>query len=169
MLSKSKSQTQKIATHLAKKILNPIPYTLHPNVIALSGNLGSGKTTFVQGFMKAMGVKHHITSPTFVIFRKYHSSEKLKVKGEKKFKNKKNTIPSTLNPKPYSDVYHFDLYRLDKSRDVMKLGFRKIISDKKNIVLIEWPELIKKQLPKNTIWVKFEHGKNKKERIINIK
>lgn len=150
MITKSKTETQKIAAKLAKRILNPKPYTLHPRVIALSGTLGSGKTTFVQGFMKAMGVKHHITSPTFIIFRRYPITKNYKLK-----------------TKNYSDVYHFDLYRLDKPQDVMKLGFKKIISDKNNIVLIEWPELIKKQLPKNTIWIKFGHGKNKKERIIS--
>lgn len=169
MVTKSKSQTQKLAKKLAKKILRPVPYALRAKVIALSGNLGSGKTTFTQGFIKALGVKHQITSPTFVIFRKYHISPKSKVQSPKKFKNKKNTIPLTLYPKPCLNVYHFDLYRINKPKEVLNLGFKKIINNPENIVLIEWPELIKKQLPKNTIWVKFEHGINKKERIINIK
>ena len=154
MLSKSKTQTQKIAAKLAQKILRATDYELRAKVIALSGNLGSGKTTFVQGFMKAMGIKNHITSPTFIIFRRYEI---------------KNPTGYGLRTTNYQNVYHFDLYRLDKPQDVSKLGFKKIISDKNNIVLIEWPELIKKQLPKNTIWVKFEHGKNKKERIIIIR
>lgn len=152
MITKSKTETQKIAARLAKKILNSKSYILNSKIIALRGNLGSGKTTFVQGFMKAMGVKYHVTSPTFIIFRKYEINPKR----------------LTLTAKRFF-VYHFDLYRLDKSQDVMKLGFKEIISDKNNIVLIEWPELIKKQLPKNTIWVEFKHGKDKKEREIKIR
>lgn len=140
MVSKSKTQTQKFAAHLAKKILKA-------KVIALHGDLGAGKTTFVQGFLKALGVKQHITSPTFVIFRRY-------------------SIPGS---RTFNFVYHFDLYRIHKPGEILDLGLKKIIKDPDNIVLIEWPEKIKKILPKNTIWVNFEHGKNQKERIINVR
>ncbi|MBU4348090.1 tRNA (adenosine(37)-N6)-threonylcarbamoyltransferase complex ATPase subunit type 1 TsaE [Patescibacteria group bacterium] len=147
-LSKSKIQTQKLATEFSKVVLKETICSQKTIVIALSGELGSGKTAFVQGFIKALGVKSHIPSPTFVIYRKY------KIKDKDYF------------------VYHFDLYRIQKSKEIVDLGFKKIINPlagkSRNIVLIEWPEKIKKILPKNTVWIDFKHGENEKERIINI-
>ena len=70
MISKSRSQTQKIAIRLAKKIVSE-GVGKHARVLALVGDLGAGKTAFTQGFIKALGVKTHIPSPTFVIYRKY--------------------------------------------------------------------------------------------------
>ena len=158
MLSKSKFQTQKFAIRLAKKILraNRPEQSRGATVIALCGDLGAGKTTFAQGFIKALGVKHHITSPTFVIFRKYHLSQKSKVKspwpGSQKFFN----------------VFHFDLYRIHRPKEILDLGFKKILQDPYAIVLIEWPERIEKLLPKNIIKINFEHGKNVRQRRIRL-
>jgi tRNA threonylcarbamoyladenosine biosynthesis protein TsaE len=157
MISKSKKQTQKLAIRLAKRILRPTPYALRAKIIALQGELGSGKTTFVQGFMRGLCIKHHITSPTFIIYRKYQILRA----GSQKITNYQLPITNYY-------IYHFDLYRIHKPKEILDLGFRKIIRNPANIVLIEWPEKIKKILPKNTIWVYFEHGKNKQERIIKI-
>lgn len=148
MISKSKIQTQKFAAGLAKKILKqPVKNTV---VLALSGELGSGKTTFVQGFMKGLGIKHHIASPTFIIFRKH------KMEGMR-----------------FGYVYHFDLYRIQKAKEILGLGFRKIINPPaggpQNIVLIEWPEKIKNVLPKDAMWIEFGHGKRINIRKIGIK
>lgn len=144
MLSKSKAQTQKLAAKLAKKILKVQSLKLKAQIIALDGELGSGKTTFVQGFMKGLGIKHHITSPTFIIFRRHEI------------------------PKSYQNVYHFDLYRIHKPKEILALGFRKIIHDSHNIVLIEWPEKIKKILPKNSVFIYLKHGKKENQRIIEL-
>ena len=152
LLSKSKFQTQKFSVKLAQKILRPTPPALRARVIALCGDLGAGKTTFVQGFMKALGVKHHITSPTFLIIRKYEIFTPLK-------KNRPH----------YHHVYHLDLYRIQKPKELLDLGFQKILQEPHAIVLIEWPERVKKLLPKNTVWINFEHGKKEKERIIKLK
>lgn len=114
-------------------------------VVALKGNLGAGKTTFIQGFAKALGVRGRIMSPTFILFRRY-----------------------ALDGKKYDNLYHFDLYRIHSVKDVEALGLKKIITDPKNIVLIEWPEKIKKLLPKNTIWINFEYGQKETERIIKV-
>lgn len=174
-LSNSKIQTQKLATELSKASLKEIASFEQKKqksdktkslqkaiVIALCGELGSGKTAFAQGFIKALGVKSHIPSPTFVIFRKY----KINLK-QLKLKNKDYL------------VYHFDLYRIQKSKEIVDLGFsarggpafgwKEIINNPRNIVLIEWPEKIKKLLPKNTVWIDFKHGENEKKRIINIR
>lgn len=148
MISKSKIQTQKFAAKLAKKILKqPVKNTV---VLALSGELGSGKTTFVQGFMRGLCVKHHIASPTFIIFRKH------KMEGMS-----------------FGYVYHFDLYRIQKAKEILDLGFKKIINPPtggpQNIVLIEWPDKIKNVLPKDTMWIEFGHSKRINIRKINIK
>lgn len=106
-------------------------------VLALIGDLGGGKTTFAQGFAKGLGIKEKILSPTFVIMKKFNN------------------------------FYHIDCYRLKNERDLLDLGFKDILKDKKNVVLIEWPERIKKILPKRTIKVSFKFL-NDKEREIEI-
>ncbi len=154
----STGQTKKIAAGLAKKcmrIAQPSPAARgmrkRPHeyknalVFALTGDLGSGKTTFVQGFLKALGIRKKITSPTFVIFKRF------KVKGLR-FKN----------------IYHIDCYRIQKPNDLLILGLKEILNNPQNIVLIEWAEKVKRILPKNTIWLKFEHGKKENIRDIRI-
>ena len=144
-LSPSPGATARIAARIAKHLVPG-------SVLALRGPLGSGKTTFVQGFLRALGIKGRITSPTFLIFKPY----KIKVRGLKfEFQG--------------STVYHVDCYRLHKPSNITKLGFKKILKNPENIILIEWAEKIKKILPKNTIWIKFFHGKKENERIIEIK
>jgi len=118
-------------------------------VIALTGDLGSGKTTFVQGFLRGLGVKKRATSPTFIIFRRF-------------------AVKSHGHKSMVSSVYHVDAYRLKKAKDLSALGFKEILDDPKNIVLIEWAEKIKKILPKNAFWLKFSHGKKENERRIQL-
>lgn len=148
MFSKSVLQTKKIAADLAKKILRPTPYSLHAKVIALSGNLGAGKTTFAQGFAKGLGIKHRMVSPTFLIFRNY----KLNVKSKKRH--------------GFENFYHVDLYRIHNEKELDVLNFKSILHSPFNLVLIEWAEKIKKLLPKDTIWVQFTHGRKQNERFI---
>lgn len=152
MITKSKTQTQKFAKKMAQLMLKNGPGK-QAQILALSGDLGAGKTTFTQGFMKALGVKHHVTSPTFMIVRHYPlESQKSKVKGQM-----------------FSNAYHFDLYRIHQLKEILALDFRKIIRNPENIVLIEWPERLEKLLPKSAGKISFNHGKNEKERIIRIK
>lgn len=152
MITKSKSETQKFSERLVKKILKQKPKKSGATVLALQGELGAGKTTFTQGFLKALGVKYRVASPTFLIMRKYEIS-----------------TPIQKGVSHYHHAYHFDLYRINEPKEILDLGFKKIISDPHAIILIEWPERIKKLVPKNAVWVNFEHGKNEKERIIRIK
>jgi tRNA threonylcarbamoyladenosine biosynthesis protein TsaE len=147
MLTKSKTHTQKIAADLAKKIISESAGK-RAVVLALIGDLGAGKTAFTQGFIKALGVKTHIPSPTFVIYRRY---------------------PIRKENGGFKNVFHFDLYRIQKPKEIVDLDFRNILNNPENIVLIEWPEVIKKYLPKKTIWVKLAHSGKANERIINVK
>ncbi len=157
--TKSKSQTQKFAAKLAKHILRKGPGA-RASIWALSGDLGAGKTTFTQGFIKALGVKHHVTSPTFLIVRRYPLG------GQRSNVSFGEGSASGGKGQMFKDVYHFDLYRIHDPKEILSLGFKKIISNSQNIVLIEWPERIGKLLPKNTIWVYFSHSKKLNERKI---
>ncbi len=135
--SLSTGQTQQIAIKLAKDILKK-PTTKQAVVVALEGDLGSGKTTFIQGFAKGLGIKENITSPTFTIIKRYDS------------------------------FYHIDCYRLDKPEEILDLGWQEIISNPKNIIAIEWPKKIKPLLPKITIWYRFKLiNRNKREIVTN--
>jgi tRNA threonylcarbamoyladenosine biosynthesis protein TsaE len=117
-----------------------------PTIIGLTGNLGSGKTTFIQGFAEGLGLKNRITSPTFVIFRHYK--------------------PQTTH---YEHFFHMDAYRIGKISELKPLNFKEMISTPQSVVLIEWPEKIKGALPKKTIWLEFRHGRKENERLIRIK
>jgi tRNA threonylcarbamoyladenosine biosynthesis protein TsaE len=114
-------------------------------VVSLYGNLGSGKTTFVQGLAKGLGIKQKIISPTFIIVRKYNVSIKNKVSSIKYF-------------------YHIDLYRIEDEKDIEGLGLKEILNDPENIVAIEWPEKIEKILPKDRTDIHFEYiGNNQRQ------
>ena len=101
-------------------------------VIALFGELGAGKTTFVQGFAEGLKIKEKIISPTFVLIRQHPISKTKKI------------------------LYHIDLYRLNNMTDLKQLGLEEIWSDPKNIVLIEWADKIKNLLPKGVIKIYLE-------------
>lgn len=141
-LTKSAKETQKIGTDFAKQILKLSPAE-NATVIGLEGELGSGKTTFLQGFAEGLGIKEKILSPTFVIMKRFKTS------GSKNF-------------------YHIDAYRINNPEEILELGFKEIIFNPKNIVAIEWPEKIKKFLPNpdgiSAIFIKFKFiGENKRE------
>lgn len=148
IISKNKKQTQKIVGILAGEILKTKIKSKNALVFALSGNLGSGKTTFAQGFLRGLGIKKKITSPTFVLIKNY----------ELRITNYGN----------YKRIYHIDCYRVKKSADLTALGLKEILKNPENIVLIEWPERIKRALPKNTIWLKFKHGEEESVRYIRV-
>ena len=148
-LTKSSAETKKLAAKLSK-ILAKKHGQKHALVIALSGNLGSGKTTFVQGLAGGLGIKEIPKSPTFILMQIF-------------------PIPS---PKSYKlkakSLVHIDAYRLEKPKELLHLGLKEILHDPHNIVVIEWAEKIKKLLPKDTMWIYFKHkGKNKRKIIVN--
>ena len=149
-LTANSSQTKQLGQSLAKKILK-LPQKKSALVIALSGDLGAGKTTFVQGFARGLGIKEKILSPTFIIMKKF-------------------PLPSMINDQlpmiNYQYFFHIDCYRIQKPEEIFNIGFKKIISNPKNIVAIEWPEKIEKILPKNIIKIKFDFGSENTRRIV---
>lgn len=131
--TKSAGETQKIAAGLAQKIINSRPLK-HAHILALEGELGAGKTTFVQGFAKALKFKRKITSPTFVLMRHYK-----------------------LETGNWKLLVHIDAFRLKDWRDLALLGIKDIFADPGNIILIEWAERVKPILPQRCIWIHIDH------------
>jgi len=148
-LTVNPSQTKEIAKKLARGFLKR-PSRKQAFIIGLKGDLGGGKTTFLQGFGKGLGIKGKITSPTFVIAKRFSFPSLKKIK--RGFKN----------------FYHFDCYRIKNPKEILCLGFVKIVSDPQNIVAIEWPERIRKILPRSVLLVEFKFI-DKKTREIMIK
>lgn len=141
--TKTAGQTKKLAAKLAKEILKSGPRRKHAHVIALAGDLGTGKTTFTQGFAKALGIKRRMVSPTFLIFRNYD-----------------------LKGGDSHAFFHMDAYRIDDPKELRPLGFKEALRDPGHIFLIEWADKIKNVLPKDTIWVELSHGRKTTERTI---
>lgn len=143
--SNSPRETQKIAADLARKIIK----TKKGAVVALEGELGAGKTTFIQGFAKALGVKSKIKSPTFVLMKKYPIP----------------AINYKLKTKNY--LYHLDCYRVRDHKDLKITELREILGESHNIVLIEWAERAREILPKKHITVHIDHiDKNTRKLLI---
>lgn len=112
------------------------------NIIALYGDLGSGKTTFVQGLAKRLGVARRIISPTFIIVRKYESGI------IRQLADQESRIKS---------FYHIDLYRAETEHDIDGLGLKELMEDPENILAIEWPEKLENVLPQKRWDIHFEH------------
>jgi tRNA threonylcarbamoyladenosine biosynthesis protein TsaE len=141
-ITTNKIQTQKLGEILAKEIGDE-------KVICLSGDLGSGKTTFTQGFLKGLKIKGPYTSPTFLIMK--HYKKELPI-SKSQFPNKFKIQNSKFK---IINIYHIDAYRIN-IKDLLGLGWEEMITDKNNISIIEWAERVKKIIPKNAIWIKFK-------------
>ncbi|MCK5416355.1 tRNA (adenosine(37)-N6)-threonylcarbamoyltransferase complex ATPase subunit type 1 TsaE [Candidatus Parcubacteria bacterium] len=115
-------------------------------IICLQGDLGVGKTVFTQGLALGLNYKKNVNSPTFVIMKIY------------KIRNPKSEIRNLI---------HIDTYRLNSEKDIETIGAQEYFGRHDCITIIEWPERIKKIIPKNSIWINIEI-KNKDERTIKI-
>jgi tRNA threonylcarbamoyladenosine biosynthesis protein TsaE len=147
-LSKNRARTKKIGENLARKILQNKPRRKKALVLGLIGDLGGGKTTFLQGFARGLGIKERILSPTFVIMKKFGLPDCL--------------IAQLVN------FYHIDCYRIQEPKEVLALGWEGIIKNPQNIVAVEWADKIKKLLPKDKIMIRFEViGKNRRKIIVS--
>lgn len=135
-ITKNFEETQRLAHKLVEQLIK-MPHS-GALVLALKGDLGAGKTTFIQGLGKALGVKEKILSPTFVIMKHFN----------------------ILDGEYFSNFYHLDCYRIEGAGDLEVLNFKKIIDEQKNLVVIEWAERIKKALPKDALWIEFNHKGN---------
>lgn len=121
LTSKSSNDTINIAKSLAKSLSSG-------DTVVLTGELGSGKTKFTEGFLSYFGLENEISSPTFNIVNEYS----------------KNSV----------NIYHFDVYRLSDIEEFYAIGGEEYFE--KGICLIEWGELIENALPLEYIHISFE-------------
>lgn len=133
--TKNALETQRLGAEFARSVQG--------GVLALYGELGSGKTTFVQGLAKGLGIKKRILSPTFVLIRSYPL---LKA----------------------GFFYHIDLYRLGSVKEAQDLGLEEIWENPQNIVAIEWAEKIQEILPKKRTAIFFKYSRLENTREIHI-
>ena len=137
-LSKNAEETKRFAEEFAQKLKGE-------HVVLLYGNLGAGKTTFVQGLAKGLGIQKRIISPTFIILRSYDLQRKTK---NVKFKT----------------LYHTDLYRLQSEKEVEALGLVEIMENPDGIIVIEWPERLGLLMSKSGWKISFETtGENERK------
>lgn len=127
----SPEQTYAFGEALAKKLKSGL-------VLCLEGDLGVGKTLFVQGLAAGFKVKEEVTSPTFALMNVYHGDYM---------------------------IYHFDLYRLEHAEELLDIGFYEYTQQKEAIIIIEWPNKFPEELPEEYLWIKIERGKSESERI----
>ena len=134
LITNCETDTKNFAKSLAK-ILKP------KDIVVLTGELGSGKTKFVEGFLSYFGLENEISSPTFTIVNEY----------------KNNDI----------NIYHFDVYRLADSSEFYEIGGDEYFDT--GICLIEWGELIDDALPFQYIHISFEKSNSEPEiRVLHI-
>lgn len=109
--------------------------------MAVYGELGTGKTRFIQGICEGLGIREHVASPTFTIVNEYRAAG--------------------------FDVYHFDLYRVNSAEEIRDLGFEEYCSGT-GICLVEWAEKAGSMLPGRRYAVSLSFGKSRDEREIRI-
>ena len=132
-ISSSEEETVLFATDFAKSLKKG-------EIILLNGDLGSGKSVFARGVIRAFGVKKQIPSPTFTIVNEYDTD--------------------------FCKLYHFDMYRLEEVEEAIAIGVDEIFADSESIKLVEWPEKVWQIIPSKVIKVNIEKIDDTKRKII---
>ena len=118
----SPAETGKLASVIGSRLPAGI-------VLCLEGDLGAGKTLFVQSLAHSMGVEGEVTSPTFNLMNIYEGRMK---------------------------IFHFDLYRLETEDELEEIGFYEYVEEPEGLVVIEWPDKFPDSLPEDHIYIKIE-------------
>jgi tRNA threonylcarbamoyladenosine biosynthesis protein TsaE len=116
------------------------PYLRDHPILALSGDLGSGKTTLVKAVCASLGVIDDVSSPTFSMINIYHTAEQL-------------------------EIHHIDLYRLQSLDEALQIGIEDYLNQD-TLTFIEWPELIDPLLPEGTLHLKMSHIDKERRKIV---
>lgn len=132
--SKSPAETEAIGQDLAAR-LSP------GTVVAFTGDLGAGKTAFVRGMARGLGIPQRVTSPTFTIVNEYEGGR----------------LP----------LFHFDMYRLHSAEDLFDIGWEDFLR-RGGICAVEWSETIREALDEETIYVDIRRGQGEQERILTL-
>lgn len=125
LISTSVEQTQRFAFRLGQ-LLEP------GDIIGLEGDLGAGKTAFVRGIARALGVRDSVTSPTFTLMNEYRGRDQ--------------RVP----------LYHIDVYRLSEASEIETLGLDEYLFGN-GVCAIEWADRIRSLLPRERLWVTLRH------------
>lgn len=135
IITNSAEETKKKAAEFADKLKMG-------DVVCLYGDLGAGKTAFVQGLAKGLGIHEHITSPTFTIVNEYYGR-----------------LP----------LYHFDVYRIADPDEMYEIGYEEYVYGD-GVSVIEWPQLIDEILPdkRYDITISKDYSKHDNYRVISI-
>jgi len=160
IITHSERQTISLGKKIAQKLIGG-------EVLALNGELGSGKTVLIKGIAAGLGIKKHITSPTFVVMKIHNTDSHGKKHGLTQTGAK---IPrkSVLSQCKSVWLCHIDAYRLSSGQDLINIGVKDWLAKPNTITVIEWAERVKNILPKDTITIKLKLRKNKNERTITI-
>lgn len=121
--SRSADQTRRIGMNLGGVLKRG-------DVICLQGDLGAGKTTFVQGLAQGWGSKDSVSSPTFIIVNEYRRDDEIK-------------------------LFHMDAYRLDSTPEAEEIDLDSMLAD--GVLIVEWPERMDGLIPVEHLWINFEH------------
>ncbi len=132
--TKSIQDTRRVARQFARTLARFLPLE-RACVLALRGELGAGKTTFMQGVAEAFGIKRFMTSPTFLLMRSFDIP-------------KKRSAARVL--------IHVDSWRIE-ANDLEHLGMRETLRDPRALVCVEWADRVQSMLPRDTIWIDFKH------------
>lgn len=143
--SRSAHETKSLGRLFGEELRSAVFRKSGAVVLALIGPLGSGKTTFAQGFAKGLGAKGRIASPTFILARSH------RVSGSR-----------------FSRFVHIDAYRLSSARELPPLRFEELLSDPKTVLLVEWADIIRSALPKGTIMIAASHRPSERHRVFSF-
>lgn len=154
-MSKYLSRSQKDTKQIAQDILREFWARERKGalVLALVGDLGAGKTNFTQGLAKFLGIQQTVSSPTFVLMKRYSINSK---------------TSSDLGLDGLSNLYHFDAYRLNNSKEILDLGWEDVVSSRENLIVVEWAEKIQDILSSDAVRVDFKsYNENQREIEVN--
>ena len=148
VVTKSSEETKKAGLVLGQTLKRE-PLSNKAFIVALEGYLGSGKTTFIQGLAQGLKIKENILSPTFVIQKNFHINYSAQGRPASGWKN----------------LYHIDAYRLKNPDELLELGFKELIRNPENLIVIEWADKVRKLVLQAAMWIKFENLKENRRKI----
>lgn len=131
VIIRDETETKKFATDVAQTLKKG-------DVIALVGDLGTGKTTLSKYIAKALGITETITSPTFTIVQEYHSGR----------------LP----------LYHFDVYRVDDIEEMYRIGYEEYFYGE-GVCIVEWADIVEEIIPEDAKVIFIEYGEDEGERL----
>lgn len=133
--TRSAEETRRLAVAIS-------PVLVPGDMVVLAGDLGTGKTTFVQGIAVGLGITEQVTSPTFILMKEYHGGR--------------------------YPLMHMDIYRMQKVQELIDLGYDEFL-DPSHIVIVEWGDMVEPLLPKDHLQVEISYGRDDDQRLVALR